>query len=119
MRSILRGNIAAAFTLAGLCLETVIAADRAVVIYARDIVRVETKGSVVVISVGLPKARELARKNVRIQLAAPIAGANDKFMGEVRITRREAIISLKFPNQSAAATFSEQVQTAKATDCNC
>jgi len=119
MRPTLRGTIAA-LTLAGICLETMVAADRPVVIYARDVIRVETKGSVVLISIGQPKARQLAQKNVHIQLAAPMAGANDKFVGEVRISSGQATISLKFPNESAAASFSEQVQTAKAkSDCNC
>src|SRR2546421_12226211 len=120
MTAILTSRIVAALTVAGICLETAVAADQAVVINARDVVRVETKGSVVAISVGQPKARELAKKHIRIQLAAPMAGANDKFVGEVRISSGEVTINLKFPSQSAAARFSEQVQTAKAkSDCNC
>jgi hypothetical protein len=118
----LKRSVINLFAVTAVCLCTMLAAGTAVVVHPEDILRVQVKGTVVEVSIGQPKANELAHKGKQgaIEFSIPAATAKGMFVCETRYSPRLATISFKFPNESAAAGFAEELKTAKAqSQCDC
>lgn len=97
-------------------------ADTPVVVHVENILHVEAKGSVVEVSIGEPKAREIAHKSKKIPivLSLPLAAANNVFMCETRVGPHSATLSFKFSKESSANDFAEELNAAKKkSECNC
>jgi hypothetical protein len=105
------------------CIPSIFAGDPAVVVHPQDIERADARRGVVTVSVNQTKAKELVRKgkHVPIKLSVPTQ-TKGVFICETRYGLNSATISFKFPDESSAADFAEQLMAARAkalSDCDC
>jgi hypothetical protein len=122
MRLILKDWLPALIALVSLC-STVIAGDPSVVIRPKDIVAANARNAIVTVSLSEAKSKEVFQKGkqVAIEFSVPthIKGV---FTCEVRHGSKSATISFKFPTDSTAVDFAEQLMAAREkalSECDC
>src|SRR3954469_18130443 len=103
---------------------TAVARDTAVVIHPRDSVAANARNSIVTVTLKEAKSKEVVRKGKQlgIEFSLPnYATGTHVFNCEVRWGEK-ATISFKFPTDSVAVDFAEQLMAARAkalSECNC